>query len=232
MVFRGTLPALAAKSRALASRGIDLTARRSRAAWTIAASANPLPIRRADAMGPVTSRQLRASLPPVQSAPPLAAVDTPGDLRGTCQRPTDGCSRGAITAAFLSAFAAPLDPYRFEPKRSLSLPDASRSEAPGSGRARVGSRGMILAVLLCAWALPSLALIPKDPETAVELLWTTMDRVRQARPTSSEADPMVEIYSGFELLAMYEAGEAKRSDRTDRVTEDQVDQLWVATARP
>jgi len=68
-------------------------------------------------------------------------------------------------------------------------------------------------------------LVPKDPETAVELLWTTMDRVRQARPTSSEADPMVEIYSGFELLAMYEAGEAKRPDHTDLVSEDQVDQL-------
>jgi hypothetical protein len=52
-----------------------------------------------------------------------------------------------------------------------------------------------------------------------------MDRVRQARPTSAEADPMVEIHSAFELLAMQEAGEAKRSDRTELINEDQIDQL-------
>jgi TPR repeat protein len=67
--------------------------------------------------------------------------------------------------------------------------------------------------------------IPKVPETAVELLWTTMDRVRQARPTSPEANPMVEVYSGFELLAMQEAGEAKRSDHSELINEDQIDQL-------
>jgi TPR repeat protein len=67
--------------------------------------------------------------------------------------------------------------------------------------------------------------IPKSPEAAVNLLWATMDTVRQARPTSAEADPMIEIYAGFELLAMQEAGEAKRSDTTQLIDEDQVDQL-------
>ena len=68
-------------------------------------------------------------------------------------------------------------------------------------------------------------LIPKNPEVAVTLLWATMDRVRQAGPTSFEADPMVEVYAAFELLSMHEAGEARRSDRTELINEDQLDQL-------
>jgi TPR repeat protein len=67
--------------------------------------------------------------------------------------------------------------------------------------------------------------IPKKPDTAVELLWDTMDRVRQARPTSPESDPMVEVFSAFELISMYDAGEAKRSDGSDLLNDDQVAQL-------
>ena len=67
--------------------------------------------------------------------------------------------------------------------------------------------------------------IPKDPETAVALFWNTMDRVRQARPDSVEADPMVEVQSAFEILGMHDASETKRKDGTELVSDDQVDQL-------
>jgi TPR repeat protein len=67
--------------------------------------------------------------------------------------------------------------------------------------------------------------IPKDAETAVNLLWETMDRVRQARLDTAEAYPMVEVFSAFELLNMHEAGEDKRNDRSQLLNEDQVAQL-------
>jgi len=67
--------------------------------------------------------------------------------------------------------------------------------------------------------------IPKNAEAAVNLLWAAMDAVRQARPTSAEANPMVEVKAGFELLEMQEAGEAKRSDNSPLIDEDQLDQL-------
>ena len=67
--------------------------------------------------------------------------------------------------------------------------------------------------------------IPKNPEIAVDLLWNTMDRVRQARPTSPESNPMVEVFAAFELLAMQDGGEAKRSDRSELINEDQLGQL-------
>jgi hypothetical protein len=50
-----------------------------------------------------------------------------------------------------------------------------------------------------------------------------MDRVRQARLDT--ADPMVEVFSAFELLNMREGGEDKRSDRTQLLNDDQVAQL-------
>jgi len=67
--------------------------------------------------------------------------------------------------------------------------------------------------------------IPKDTEVAVNLLWETMDRVRQARLDTAEAYPMVEVFSAFELLNMHEAGEDKRSDRSQLLNDDQVAQL-------
>jgi TPR repeat protein/uncharacterized caspase-like protein len=67
--------------------------------------------------------------------------------------------------------------------------------------------------------------IPKDSDTAVELLWSTMDKVRQAPPTSADSYPMVEVFAAFELLAMQEAGEAKRADRSELINDDQLSQL-------
>jgi hypothetical protein len=49
--------------------------------------------------------------------------------------------------------------------------------------------------------------------------------VRQARLDTAEAYPMVEVFSAFELLNMHDAGEDKRSDRTQLLNDDQVAQL-------
>ena len=65
------------------------------------------------------------------------------------------------------------------------------------------------------------------PEAAVNLLWETMDRVRQARLDTAEAYPMVEVFSAFELLNMREAGEDKRNDRSQLLNDDQVAQLGM-----
>ena len=67
--------------------------------------------------------------------------------------------------------------------------------------------------------------IPKDADAAVELLWSTMDKVRQAPPTSADSYPMVEVFAAFELLAMQEAGEAKRADHSELINDDQLSQL-------
>ena len=69
--------------------------------------------------------------------------------------------------------------------------------------------------------------IPRDAEAAVNLLWETMDRVRQARLDTAEAYPMVEVFSAFELLNMHEAGEDKRNDRSQLLNDDQVAQLGM-----
>lgn len=71
---------------------------------------------------------------------------------------------------------------------------------------------------------PSEAL-PKDPERAVDLLWKTIERVRSAPADSPAADPMTEYYAGFELIKMYDAGEAKRRDGMPAIFDDQIDQL-------
>ena len=67
--------------------------------------------------------------------------------------------------------------------------------------------------------------IPKNYERAIELLWKTMDRVRQADPGSLDASPEFAFQSAFELIKMYEAGEAKRADGSSLILEDQIDQL-------
>ena len=69
--------------------------------------------------------------------------------------------------------------------------------------------------------------IPRDAEAAVNLLWETMDRVRQARLDTAEAYPMVDFFSAFELLNMHEAGEDKRNDRSQLLNDDQVAQLGM-----
>lgn len=71
---------------------------------------------------------------------------------------------------------------------------------------------------------PSEAL-PKDGERAIDLLWKTIERVRSAPADSPAADPMTEYYAGFELIRMYDAGEAKRKDGMPAIYDDQIDQL-------
>lgn len=67
--------------------------------------------------------------------------------------------------------------------------------------------------------------LPKDTERAIDLLWKTIERVRSAPADSAAADPMTEYYAGFELIKMYDAGEAKRKDGMPAIFEDQIDQL-------
>jgi TPR repeat protein len=67
--------------------------------------------------------------------------------------------------------------------------------------------------------------IPKKPERSVELLWKTMDRVRQAAPDSADANPEYYFQAAFELLKLHDAGEDKRSDGTSLLLEDQIAQL-------
>ncbi len=74
--------------------------------------------------------------------------------------------------------------------------------------------------------------IPKLPERAVSLLWTTMDRVKQADPDSEDANPRYFYLSAFELIKMYDAGEAKRADGSSIMLQDQVDQLRVDFGDP
>ena len=67
--------------------------------------------------------------------------------------------------------------------------------------------------------------LPKDPERAIDLLLKVIERVRSAPTDSAAADPMTEYYAGFELIKMYDAGEAKRKDGTPAIFEDQIDLL-------
>ena len=67
--------------------------------------------------------------------------------------------------------------------------------------------------------------IPKNPEEAVDLLYKTISRVKQAEPDSSEADPITEARAAFELVNIYDKGEAKRRDGTPVINEDQIQQL-------
>lgn len=71
---------------------------------------------------------------------------------------------------------------------------------------------------------PSEAL-PRDTARAIDLLWRTIERVRSAPADSPAADPMTEYYAGFELIKMYDAGEAKRKDGMTAIYDDQIDQL-------
>jgi hypothetical protein len=69
------------------------------------------------------------------------------------------------------------------------------------------------------------AAIPKDPERAANILLTTIERVRTAPIDSAEADPMTEYFAGFELIKMYDAGEARRRDGMPVLYEDQIEVL-------
>ncbi len=67
--------------------------------------------------------------------------------------------------------------------------------------------------------------IPKDPDSAVDLLYKTIERVKQAAPDIDDADPKVSAWAAFELVSMYDKGEAKRRDGTSIITDDQIQQL-------
>lgn len=67
--------------------------------------------------------------------------------------------------------------------------------------------------------------IPKSAEDAVDLLYRTINRIKQAEPDSQAADPQVEAWAGFELISLYDKGEARRRDGTPVLTEDQIHQL-------
>lgn len=67
--------------------------------------------------------------------------------------------------------------------------------------------------------------ISKDPQRAVDLLWRTMDRVRQAAPDSRDANPEFYFQAAFELLKMHDQKEDKRADGSSILLEDQVVQL-------
>jgi TPR repeat protein len=74
--------------------------------------------------------------------------------------------------------------------------------------------------------------IPKNPERAVELLWKTMDRVRQAAPDSSDANPEFNFQAAFELIKMHGAAEDKRPDGTGLLLDDQIEQLRLDFGDP
>ncbi len=67
--------------------------------------------------------------------------------------------------------------------------------------------------------------IPKNPELAVALIWEAITRSRQSPDDSAEANPLNEHLFGSELIRMYDAGDAKRADGTDLITDDQIEQL-------
>jgi TPR repeat protein len=67
--------------------------------------------------------------------------------------------------------------------------------------------------------------IPKDPDSAVKLLYRTIQHVRQAPADSFEADPKIAARAAFELISMYDKGDAKRSDGTSVLSEDEILQL-------
>jgi TPR repeat protein len=67
--------------------------------------------------------------------------------------------------------------------------------------------------------------LPKDPQRAVDLLWRTMDRVRQAAPDSRDANPEFYFQAAFELLKMHDQKEDKRPDGSNVLLDDQLDQL-------
>jgi TPR repeat protein len=64
--------------------------------------------------------------------------------------------------------------------------------------------------------------IPKDPESAVNLLYRTIERVKEAAAESSAADPRTSALAAFELISMYDKGEAVRRDGSAILTADQV----------
>jgi TPR repeat protein len=64
--------------------------------------------------------------------------------------------------------------------------------------------------------------IPKDPESAVNLLYKTIERVKQAEPDSWAADPKVAAWAAFELIGLYDKGEFKRRDGSAIISEDQI----------
>ena len=67
--------------------------------------------------------------------------------------------------------------------------------------------------------------IQLDPKRAVELYYQTMNTVRSAPADSDYANPQVEALAAFDLMDMYNKGEAKGKDGASLITLDQSDQL-------
>ncbi len=67
--------------------------------------------------------------------------------------------------------------------------------------------------------------IPKDPDSAVKLLYRTIQHVKQAPADSIEADPKIAAKAAFELVSMYDKGDAKRRDGTSVLSDDEIQQL-------
>jgi hypothetical protein len=59
-----------------------------------------------------------------------------------------------------------------------------------------------------------------------------MDLVHQAAPDSLDANPEFYFQAGFDLIKMYDAGDAKRSDGSSILLQDQVDQLRTEFGDP
>ncbi len=66
--------------------------------------------------------------------------------------------------------------------------------------------------------------IPKSPAKAVELLWQTIEKVREVDPASVHADPKIEARAAFELMSIYSAEKSKRG-RSSIITDDQIERL-------
>jgi TPR repeat protein len=67
--------------------------------------------------------------------------------------------------------------------------------------------------------------IPKDPEKAADWLYRTIESVNRAEPDEWQADPETAADAAFELISMYDKGEAKRRDGSLVLTADQIQQL-------
>jgi TPR repeat protein len=64
--------------------------------------------------------------------------------------------------------------------------------------------------------------IPKDPEAAITLLYRVIEKVNQSDTGSEEAEPRVAAEAAFELMSIYDSGEAKRKDGSPLISEDQI----------
>ena len=118
----------------------------------------------------------------------------------------------------------------FRPKVG-GTPDAGAHEIQGlyaSAFARGNTKAGLELAKLYRYGFPKnrgSEAAPKDQERAIGLLWDVMDRVRSAPGDTDDASPEHEVWAAFELISMYDAGEYKRRDRTNAISDDQIIQL-------